>query len=102
MKILYCESFAFANDLGQAWIARARLYLPATGDPWSPRLAALPALRPVIDETTRTTLAPVVVLDRNGDIVGPFRTWRITNGEVTTVGQMTTEDVQAIQARLPK
>ena len=40
--------------------------------------------------------------DRNGDIVGPFRTWRITNGEVTTVGQMSTEDVQAIQARLPK
>ncbi len=43
-----------------------------------------------------------VQFDKNGDIVGPFRTWRITNGEVTTVGQMTTEDVQAIQARLPK
>ena len=43
-----------------------------------------------------------VQFDRNGDIVGPFRTWRITNGEVTTVGQMTTEDVQAIQARLPR
>ena len=43
-----------------------------------------------------------VQFDRNGDIVGPFRTWRITNGEVTTVGQMSTEDVQAIQARLPK
>jgi len=43
-----------------------------------------------------------VQFDRNGDIVGPFRTWRITSGEVTTVGQMSTEDVQAIQARLPK
>ena len=43
-----------------------------------------------------------VQFDRNGDIVGPFRTWRITNGEVVTVGQMTTEDVQAIQSRLPK
>ena len=43
-----------------------------------------------------------VQFDRNGDITGPFRTWRINNGEVTTVGQMTTEDVQAIQARLPK
>lgn len=43
-----------------------------------------------------------VQFDRNGDIVGPFRTWRITNGEVTTVGQMSTEDVQAIQSRLPK
>ena len=43
-----------------------------------------------------------VQFDRNGDIVGPFRTWRITNGEVTTVGQMSMEDVQAVQARLPK
>ena len=43
-----------------------------------------------------------VQFDRNGDIVGPFRTWRIANGEVTTVGQMSTEDVQAIQSRLPK
>lgn len=43
-----------------------------------------------------------VQFDRNGDIVGPFRTWRINNGEVTTVGQMSVEDVQAIQARLPK
>ena len=42
-----------------------------------------------------------VQFDKNGDIVGPFRTWRIVNGEVTTVGQMSTEDVQAVQARLP-
>ena len=32
-------------------------------------VAVLPALRPVIDETTRTTLASVVVLDRNGVVV---------------------------------
>ncbi len=43
-----------------------------------------------------------VSFDRNGDIVGPFRTWRITNGEVATVGQMSMEDVAAVQARLPK
>ena len=43
-----------------------------------------------------------VQFDRNGDIVGPFRTWRITNGEVVTVGQMSTADVQGIQAQLPK
>ena len=43
-----------------------------------------------------------VEFDKNGDIVGPFRTWRIVNGEVTTVGQMSVEDVQAIQAKLPK
>jgi ABC-type branched-subunit amino acid transport system substrate-binding protein len=43
-----------------------------------------------------------VQFDKNGDIVGPFRTWRITNGEVTTVGQMSTDEVRAVQARLPK
>jgi branched-chain amino acid transport system substrate-binding protein len=43
-----------------------------------------------------------VQFDKNGDIAGPFRTWRITNGEVATVGQMSVEDVQAIQAKLPK
>jgi ABC-type branched-subunit amino acid transport system substrate-binding protein len=43
-----------------------------------------------------------VQFDKNGDIVGPFRTWRIANGEVTTVGQMAMEDVMAVQARLPK
>ena len=29
-----------------------------------------------------------VEFDRNGDIVGPFRLWRIQNGEVTTVGEI--------------
>ncbi len=43
-----------------------------------------------------------VQFDKNGDIVGPFRTWRITNGEVVTVGQMSLEDVMAVQAKLPK
>ena len=42
-----------------------------------------------------------VQFDKNGDIVGPFRTWKIVNGEVTTAGQMSTEDVQAVQAKLP-
>jgi branched-chain amino acid transport system substrate-binding protein len=43
-----------------------------------------------------------VQFDKNGDIAGPFRTWKIVNGEVTTLGQMSAEDVQAIQARLAK
>lgn len=42
-----------------------------------------------------------VEFDKNGDIVGPFRLWRIANGELATVGTMSTEDVQAVQARLP-
>ncbi len=49
-----------------------------------------------------TGVIGAVQFDKNGDIVGPFRTWRITNGEVATVGQMSVEDVQAIQAKLPK
>ena len=43
-----------------------------------------------------------VQFDKNGDIIGPFRLWRIKNGEVATVGQMSMEDVQAVQAKLPK
>ena len=43
-----------------------------------------------------------VEFDRNGDIVGPFRLWRIQNGEVVTTGQMSAEEVQAVQSRLPR
>jgi branched-chain amino acid transport system substrate-binding protein len=42
-----------------------------------------------------------VEFDQNGDITGPFRKWRIQNGEITTVGQMTTDEVQDVQRRLP-
>jgi branched-chain amino acid transport system substrate-binding protein len=43
-----------------------------------------------------------VQFDKYGDIAGPFRTWKISNGQVVTVGQISAEDVQAIQARLPR
>ena len=43
-----------------------------------------------------------VQFDKNGDIVGPFRTWKIADGEVVTAGQISTEDVQAIQAKMVK
>ena len=43
-----------------------------------------------------------VEFDRNGDIVGPFRLWKLQNGEVTTTGQMSTDEVQAVQAKLPR
>ena len=43
-----------------------------------------------------------VDFDRNGDIVGPFRLWRIQNGEVVTTGQMSAEEVQGVQAKLPR
>lgn len=43
-----------------------------------------------------------VQFDKYGDIAGPFRTWKFANGEVVTVGQMTTEDVAVLQAKINK
>lgn len=41
-----------------------------------------------------------VSFDQYGDITGPFRLWRIQNGEVTTTGEMTTADVDAIKEKI--
>jgi ABC-type branched-subunit amino acid transport system substrate-binding protein len=41
-----------------------------------------------------------VSFDQYGDITGPFRLWRIQNGEVVTVGEMTTAEVDSIKAKL--
>ncbi len=41
-----------------------------------------------------------VQFDKNGDIAGPFRLWKFTNGEVVSVGQMSADDVQAVQAKM--
>jgi ABC-type branched-subunit amino acid transport system substrate-binding protein len=41
-----------------------------------------------------------VQFDANGDITGPFRLWRIQNGEVTTTGQMNEDDVAKLKAQL--
>ena len=38
-----------------------------------------------------------VGFDQFGDITGPFRLWRIQNGEVTTVGEMSADEVAAIK-----
>lgn len=57
-------------DLSGSPVLPARPPAVRGGPPADPAaLAALPSLRPVIDETTRTTLASVVVLDRNGVVV---------------------------------
>ena len=42
-----------------------------------------------------------VTFDPNGDITGPFRLWRIQKGEITTVGQMPVEEVNAVKAKVP-
>lgn len=36
--------------------------------------------------------------DEYGDISGPFRLWRVEDGEVVTTGEMTAEEVAAIRA----
>ncbi|MFZ1340308.1 MAG: hypothetical protein WAS26_14795, partial [Paracoccaceae bacterium] len=41
-----------------------------------------------------------VHFDAYGDISGPFRLWQIKDGVVTTVGEMTTADVDAIKAQI--
>ena len=41
-----------------------------------------------------------VNFDQFGDISGPFRLWQIVDGVVTTVGEMTPADVDAIKARI--
>ncbi|RST85732.1 amino acid ABC transporter substrate-binding protein [Aquibium carbonis] len=43
-----------------------------------------------------------VSFDEYGDITGPFRLWRIQNGEVTTIGQVSADEVTAIKADMAK
>jgi ABC-type branched-subunit amino acid transport system substrate-binding protein len=41
-----------------------------------------------------------VSFDRYGDITGPFRLWRISDGAVTTVGEMSVDEVNALLTRI--
>ena len=41
-----------------------------------------------------------VIFDASGDISGPFRLWKITGGAVTTIGEMSADDVSAIKQRI--
>jgi ABC-type branched-subunit amino acid transport system substrate-binding protein len=43
-----------------------------------------------------------VQFDKYGDIAGPFRTWRIANGKVITVGEISADAMQSLQAHLIK
>lgn len=43
-----------------------------------------------------------VAFDQYGDITGPFRLWKITDGVVETVGTMTADDVARIKAETMK
>ena len=41
-----------------------------------------------------------ITFDEFGDITGPFRLWRIKDGEITTVGTMSTADVNAVKEKI--
>jgi len=41
-----------------------------------------------------------ISFDQYGDITGPFRLWKIDNGEVKTVGEMSADEVNKIKASL--
>jgi branched-chain amino acid transport system substrate-binding protein len=43
-----------------------------------------------------------VQFDKNGDITGPFRLWRIKDGAVVTSGEVTTGEVDALLAEVNK
>jgi branched-chain amino acid transport system substrate-binding protein len=43
-----------------------------------------------------------VSFDKFGDITGPFRLWKIVDGKVTTDGEMTTDDVNQLMAKINK
>ena len=41
-----------------------------------------------------------ISFDQYGDITGPFRLWRIQDGAVKTVGEMSAEEVDKVKASL--
>jgi len=43
-----------------------------------------------------------ISFDQYGDITGPFRLWKIKDGSVTTVGEMSADDVEKVKASLAK
>ena len=41
-----------------------------------------------------------VAFDQYGDITGPFRLWKIVDGAVTTAGELSTDEVNALKAKI--
>ena len=65
-------------------------------DEFAKALALIKAGKPIRYEGV---IGPIS-FDQYGDITGPFRLWKITDGKVTTVGAMSTDDVNAIKAKM--
>jgi branched-chain amino acid transport system substrate-binding protein len=43
-----------------------------------------------------------IEFDANGDITGPFQKWRIKDGKIVTIGEISTAEVDALKAKIPK
>ena len=67
-------------------------------DEFAKALALIKAGKPIKYEG----VIGAVSFDEFGDITGPFRLWKIKDGEITTVSQMSTADVNAIKAKIGK
>ena len=67
-------------------------------DEFAKALALIKAGKPIKYEG----VIGAVTFDEFGDITGPFRLWRVKDGAITTVSQMSTADVNAIKAKIGK
>ena len=67
-------------------------------DEFAKALALIKAGKPIKYEGV---IGPIS-FDQYGDITGPFRLWRIKDGQVTTVGEMSADDVQKVKAGMAK
>ena len=65
-------------------------------DEFAKALALIAAGKPIRYEG----VIGAVSFDQYGDITGPFRLWQIVDGVVTTVGEMTTADVESVKAQI--
>ena len=65
-------------------------------DEFTKALALIKAGKPIKYEGV---IGPIS-FDQYGDITGPFRLWKIANGQVTTAGEMSADDVEKLKASL--
>ena len=70
--------------------------ITAGKDGFAKALADIKAGKPIKYEGV---IGPVS-FDQYGDITGPFRLWKVTDGKIATVGEMSSADVDAIKAKM--
>jgi branched-chain amino acid transport system substrate-binding protein len=83
-------------DALRAAVDPAGEVIHAGKDEFAKALALIAAGKPIRYEGV---IGPVA-FDQYGDIAGPFRLWQIVDGTVTTIGELTTADVEGIKAQI--